>query len=260
MLRIMDIRMDQGMEWFEEISPSHTSAVLILMSYGKCVYWIDNEKVIAEKGDLLLIPPAATYYGKGIPTIVHEKFVITFEITDRVGCLPLLQRKRWLKSKTGLYEFMLERIRRSYSEWNDQEAYSAIRGQAIVLEALALWNRELDQSPVSSEILHHAERMKTYIQEHYRQKVTKEELGDCISKSPNYAATVFRRATGQTISEYVHAVRMKSAVYLLRDSLLTVSEISELLGYRDVSYFQRTFKRIYAKPPSAYMKERPNRS
>lgn len=260
MLRIIDIRLDQGMEWFEEISPSSTSAVLILMSYGKCVYWIDNEKVIAEKGDLLLIPPATAYYGKGIPTVVHEKYVIAMEITDREGCLPLLQRKRWLKSKTGFYEFMLERIRRSYAEWKDQEAYSAIRGQAIVLEVLALWNREIDQSPVSSEIVRHAERMKTYIQEHYRQKVTKEELGDCIAKSPNYAAAVFRRATGQTISEYVHAVRMKSAVYLLRDSLLTVSEISEQLGYRDVSYFQRTFKRIYAQPPSAYMKERPNRA
>jgi AraC family transcriptional regulator of arabinose operon len=232
---------------------------LVLVSYGKCVFWIDQEKVIVEKGDLLLIPAKTAYYGKGIPTVVHEKYVITFELTvlEAIG-LPILRRSKWLRAKTGLYEFMLERIRRWFTEWEEQEAYSLIRGQAITLEVLALWNRELDGASVSTEIQKHAERMKLFIQDHYREKVTKEELGECISKSPNYAASVFRKVTGQTISEYVHAVRMKSALYLLRDSLLTVGEISELLGYRDVSYFQRTFKRINAKTPSEYLKERPS--
>lgn len=257
MLQVVDIRRDQGMDWYEQCGEKLEKAFFILVSYGKCVYWINHEKVILEKGDLLLIPPNTSFYGKGIPTIVHEKYVMIFEgIEQQTYGLPILQRVKWLKAKTGLYEFMLERIRRSYSEWVEQEAYSGIRGQAILLEVLALWNRELDGAVISSKIQRHAERMKAFIQKHYRERVTKEELGDCISKSPNYAASVFRRVTGQTISEYVHTVRMKSAVYLLRDSLLTVGEISELLGYRDVSYFQRMFKRIYAKTPSEYLKER----
>ncbi len=257
MLQIVDIRRDQGMDWYEQCDENLDKAFFILVSYGKCVYWINHEKVIVEKGDLLLIPPNTVYYAKGIPTVVHEKYVIVFEGMEKETYgLPILQRKEWLKAKTGLYEFILERIRRSYTEWEEQEAYSGIRGQAVLLEMLALWNRELDGAVVSSEIQRHSERMKVFIQEHYREKVTKEVLGECISKSPNYAASVFRRVTGQTISEYVHAVRMKSAVYLLRDSLLTVGEISELLGYRDVSYFQRLFKRMYAKTPSEYLKER----
>lgn len=259
-MNLINIRMDQGMEWYEQVDSNPSPAALILVNYGRCVYWIDNEKVIAEKGDLLLIPPNTYYYGKSIPTVVHEKYVMTFHISALADHLPLLQRQRWVKAKTGLYEFVLERIRRGYGEWIENEMYSTIRGQAILLDVLALWNRELDQAPVSPEILKHGERMKTYIQDHYREKVTKEELGDCIGKTPNYAAAVFRRTTGQTISEYVHAIRMKSAIYLLRDSLLTVSEISQLLGYRDVSYFQRTFKRIHATTPSDYMKERSSTS
>lgn len=265
MLSLVNLRMDQGVEWFEERPAGVPRALLVLVSYGKCVYWIEHEKVIAEKGDLLLIPPNTAYYGKSIPTVVHEKYVAVVEVesagpgrseASAAGALPLLHIKRWVKAKTGLYDYMLERIRRCFSEWTDQEAYAAVRGQAIVLELFALWNRELDGAPASSDLTRLAERMKAYIQEHYRSKITKEELGACIGRSPNYAATVFRRITGQTISEYVHAVRMKSAVFLLRDSLLTVAEISEMLGYRDVSYFQRTFKRIYASTPSAYMKER----
>ncbi|MNG21412.1 HTH-type transcriptional activator RhaR [compost metagenome] len=84
--------------------------------------------------------------------------------------------------------------------------------------------------------------------------MTKEELGACINRTPNYAASLFRRATGQTISEAVHAARMKTAVYMLTDSLLTVAEISDYLGYRDVSYFQRVFKRTTGRTPSSYAK------
>ncbi|WP_127578990.1 helix-turn-helix domain-containing protein [Paenibacillus koleovorans] len=272
MLRLTEFRNDQGMEWFEE---SHRHAVeagvslgtsagagggryaLVLVSYGKCVYWIDQEKVILEKGDLLLLPPTAGFYGKSIPTIMHEKYVLAFEVSDpeRLG-LPLVLRRFWLKSKSGLYEYMLDRVRRGYTEWEERERYADVRAASIVLELLALWNRELDEQRVESEVYRHAERMKSYIQERYREKITKDELGDWISRSPNYAAAIFRQATGQTISEFVHAVRMKRAVYLLRDSLLTVAEIAEWLGYKDVSYFQRTFKRLMGATPSFYMKER----
>lgn len=82
--------------------------------------------------------------------------------------------------------------------------------------------------------------------------MTKETLADVVGRSPNYAATIFRQVTGQTISDYTHGVRVKTAMYMLEESLLTVEDIADFLGYSDVSYFTRTFKRIAGMPPSAY--------
>ncbi|WP_068775734.1 AraC family transcriptional regulator [Paenibacillus sp. FJAT-26967] len=259
MLTIRDIRHDRGTDWYvDNTSVAEQEVALILVTYGKCIYWIEGDKVILEKGDLLLLPSSLAFYAKSIPTILHDKYVLTLRL-DQPLALPLLNLTSWITMKTGMLEFVLERVRRAYTEWLEKDAYADIRSSAIVTEVIALLNREHDNGPVTPQIEKHAQRMKLYIQTNYREKVTKEELGACISTSPNYAAMLFRRVTGQTISDYVHSVRIKKAVYMLIDSLLTVSEIAEFLGYQDVSYFQRVFKKMTGKTPSAYTKERNHR-
>lgn len=234
----------------------HTNeAALILVSYGTVVYWIENEKVIAEKGDLLYIPPNQAYYGKCVPTVFHEKFVVAITLSA-APVLPLLQRQTWVKSRIGMYDMLLARMKHLHAEWLEQAEYANIIAQSVVTEWLAVWNREWNKGPAMADTNQQVERMKHYIFNHYREKITKEELGSYIQKSPNYAATLFRRVTGQTISTFVHDTRMKKAIYLLIDSMLTVGEVAEFVGYRDVSYFQRLFKRFTGRTPTFYMKER----
>lgn len=257
MLIFHGIRRDRGTDWFEERDAAASASALIIVSYGKCLYWIDHQKVLLEKGDLLFIPEHTAYYGKSIPTVFHEKYAFSFAAAPGAEKLSLLRQRPWLKCRTGLYDLLLERCKTIWTEWADGAPYADVRGQAILTEMLALWNREWDQGPVGAELQLQAERMKSYIQANYRNRLTKEELGACIGKSPNYAARLFRRVTGQTIGEYVHAVRMKAAVYMLQESMLTVGEISELLGYRDASYFHRIFKRTTGATPAEFMKERP---
>ncbi|WP_311772823.1 helix-turn-helix transcriptional regulator [Cohnella xylanilytica] len=256
-IRLREVRHDRVMEWFEEESGDSLLFTLVLLNYGKCVYWLGADKVIAEKGDALLIPAGMAYYAKSIPSVFHEKYVAKFAAAGAgLEELPWLTDRQWRKLKPAMFEWAASRFRTIAEEWADRTAYAGLRGSAIALELLVLWNREWSSGPVTAAVDYHAQRMKDYILEHYREKITKETLGDHIGRSPNYAAALFRRATGQTISEYVHATRIKKAVYLLSDSLLTVGEIADLLGYPDVSYFHRLFKRATGKNPSDYMKDR----
>ncbi|GFN30028.1 AraC family transcriptional regulator [Paenibacillus xylaniclasticus] len=258
MLKLLDMNMDQSMNWYGNSKGTKTEAAysLVLVSYGKCVYWIGGDKLILEKGDVLLIPPDADYYGKTVPTVFHEKLVIRFK-TEQLPLekqLPLLLTKPFAHGRPGRFEWMLERLREAYAEWTDKAPYADIRGSAVITELLALWNREYDQAPMAQGTQKLVDKMKQYIQQYHRERITKVELGACINRTPNYAASLFRRATGQTISEAVHAARMKTAIYMLTDSLLTVAEISDYLGYRDVSYFQRVFKRTTGRTPASYTK------
>jgi len=257
MLKFLDMNMDRGMNWYGNFKGTDTEGAysLVIVSYGKCVYWIGGDKLILEKGDVLLIPPGTDFYGKTVPTVFHEKLVVRFRAEQPlVQELSLLHRPGFAHGRPGRFEWMLERLRDVYAEWTDRTAYADIRGSAVVTELLALWNREFEQAPMAQSTQKLVDKMKQYIQQYHRDKVTKDELGACINRTPNYAASLFRRATGQTISEAVHAARMKTAVYMLTDSLLTVAEISDYLGYRDVSYFQRVFKRTTGRTPSSYAK------
>jgi hypothetical protein len=123
-LMIDEVKQISGMElYLDNAEAEDTQYHLMFITFGKCVFWIEHSKVIAQKGDLLLIPGRTPYYAKSIPTVFHSQTRILF--------------------------------------------------------------------------------------------------------------------TGQTISEYVHRIRVKTAQYILGESELTVSEISECLGYSYASYFHR---------------------
>jgi AraC family transcriptional regulator of arabinose operon len=257
MLTVEKISFDRGMGWYGDSKENADLSLFIVMTYGKCLFRINGKKVIAEKGDFLYVPAGSDYYGKSVPTVFHEKLVYFLKIHVNYVTLPLLQKGIGVAAKAGCFDYSVERLRSAAKEWEEDAPYASVRNASVIMETLVLWSRELDRGEPSDICIQHTEKMKAFIGSGYREKVTKELLGDCIGRSPNYAASLFRRMTGQTISEYVHAVRMRTAVYMLTESLLSITEISEYLGYTDVSYFQRLFKRQFGVPPSHYLKERP---
>ncbi|MCD7855398.1 MAG: helix-turn-helix domain-containing protein [Clostridiales bacterium] len=67
-----------------------------------------------------------------------------------------------------------------------------------------------------------------------------------------YLSTVFTAHTKIRFVDYVTVVKMKRAAYLLQKTKLKITDISERLGYKDMGYFSRLFKKEYEVPPSEY--------
>lgn len=256
MLIIENVRKDSGMDWEEE---KNEDFYFCLVTYGRCVYWINGEKIIVNKGEALLIPKGFLFYWKNIPTVFHSKYVVMFKLLrhDEYPNLPILDSDTYIHLKVGCYDLIHDKNKTIFSQWTEKVEYYDIFTSALLIEILTYLNRELDRGKIAPEKQRNVELMKRYIQDHYRNKITKEVLADVIRKSPNYAATLFSSITGQTISGYVHSLRIKTAIYMLTESQLTVAEISEFLGYRDVSYFNRVFKQLTGRAPSEYFSERP---
>lgn len=256
MVTPIEVRQIGGADWYEEAEDVKTAWRLSLVTYGKCVYWVNGDKQIMEKGELLLIPAGVSYYGKSIPTVTHTQIVVQWAEGASLG-LSVLEREDPLKHKLGCYELIHERLNLIHHQWQERPSYYGTMIEALLTEVLIYISRELDRGVIPSGQHLHAERMKSYIERHYREKITKEDLGDAIGKTPNYAASLFKRVTGQTISQYVHAQRMKRAAYLLTESQLTVQEIAVFLGYQDLSYFYRVYKRATGSAPSDLLQDRP---
>ncbi|CAM4377748.1 AraC family transcriptional regulator [Paenibacillus alkaliterrae] len=252
MLAITGVHQDNGADGYEEGMGERRSFHLALVTYGKCVYWVNQEKLILEKGDLLLVPDNVSYYGKSIPTVVHTKYVVNFRKPAGEAALPILRLQEPIRQKLGCYEVIHERLRAIQNQWKERPSYFEMMAEALLTEVLIYFNQELDRGHIPAEKHRRVDSMKQYIATHYRAKVTKEELGDVIKTTPNYAATLFKTVTNQTISEYVHNQRVKTAIYMLTESQLTICEIADYLGYNDVSYFHRIFKRSTGRSPSDF--------
>lgn len=256
MAALTEVQQISGVDWYVTAGDEKKTWRLSLVTYGKCVYWVNGEKQIMEKGELLLIPPGVRYYGKSIPTLTHTQIVVEW-MEEAASGLSVIDRAEEVKYKPGCYELIQERLKLMQQQWQERPPYYVKLIEALLTEVLIYISRELDKGRIAPEKHRHVERMKSYIERHYREKITKEKMGDAVGITPNYAAALFKSVTGQTISQYVHAQRMKRAVYLLTESQLTIQEIAAFLGYQDLSYFYRVYKRISGGAPSDLLHERP---
>lgn len=91
-----------------------------------------------------------------------------------------------------------------------------------------------------------------YINNHKLKFIYSKDVASEIGVDRSYLSKIFSSETGQTITDYIHSVKMNFALRLMESNYYNLQEISELLGYRNYSYFSKLFKKIYLKSPSEY--------
>ncbi|GEL78421.1 helix-turn-helix domain-containing protein [Tenuibacillus multivorans] len=91
-----------------------------------------------------------------------------------------------------------------------------------------------------------------YIEDHYFEKVSLHRLADQVGKNKYYLSHLFKRETGQSMSEYIQKVRIENAKHLIETTEKSMQEIGYLVGYEDQSYFSRMFKKWNSMSPNAY--------
>jgi AraC-like DNA-binding protein len=78
------------------------------------------------------------------------------------------------------------------------------------------------------------------------------ELAQEAGYSPDHFARIFKQTIGISPQAYVIRVRIDRAKQLLVESSLSISQIADVLGYEDLYFFSRQFKRKTGKTPRAY--------
>lgn len=85
--------------------------------------------------------------------------------------------------------------------------------------------------------------------------VTLEKLSDVFHYSPTYISRILKTETGKSFSETLKDYRLSRACNFLKNSNISADAISEIIGYSNVSYFYKIFKRELHMNPSEYRKK-----
>jgi AraC family transcriptional regulator len=78
------------------------------------------------------------------------------------------------------------------------------------------------------------------------------DLASLCGIGPRHLMRAFKQGTGQTITEYVEAARLRRAIQLLSDTDLPLGEVARQVGFAAQSGFSHAFRRAVGEPPSAF--------
>lgn len=96
-----------------------------------------------------------------------------------------------------------------------------------------------------------ADRILQYMSEHIG-TVSLKNIANEFSYHPNYISSVIRKEFGKTFSEILLEQRMDRAAVLLKNTQLSVEEISLMLGYSNSSNFHKAFRNYFGCSPREY--------
>lgn len=96
--------------------------------------------------------------------------------------------------------------------------------------------------------------IKAYLEDHYPQDITLQNLAEDFNYSKDYITKIFRQEEGCGPFEYLAEYRVKQSCILLGDARLSVGEIASMTGFNSISYFSKTFRKLMGKSPKEYRK------
>lgn len=95
---------------------------------------------------------------------------------------------------------------------------------------------------------------RSYVQKHYQKRITLEDVAGIVFLNPAYFSVLFKKETGMNFLDYITDVRMKNARRLLSTQKLNISEVADMVGYKDPKYFSKQFYKTYGIRPQDYKK------
>jgi transcriptional regulator GlxA family with amidase domain len=95
-------------------------------------------------------------------------------------------------------------------------------------------------------------KAQVYIENNYQEKITIDQLASILALSRRNLERRFKKATSNSIIEYIQRVRIEAAKISLESSRESVTEVMYRVGYTDSKAFRDIFKRITGLSPMQY--------
>ncbi len=107
-------------------------------------------------------------------------------------------------------------------------------------------------SPAKDEI----DFILSYIDEHYAEDITLNQLADLVHFSPSHLSRLFHAKTEMTLRTYLRKKRIDQALLLLRTTQKSTTDIAVECGFGNLSHFYRVFRTETGRTPTQIRTEK----
>lgn len=209
---------------------------MTLVFRGRLIYTANDQRLTVEAGDIILMPPGTVRTRAALSEPVHY-VSFNFNSDDKID-LPLLIKG----GATAEIRALFGAFTPSHLPDERRAEQKAACIASYILEVLT------EMKDRESHNLH-VNRAVDFVNSHIKEKIGLSEIAEHLHLSREYTAFLFKREMGMTVSEYVNRKRLALARDMIREGGLSLSEVSEAVGYESYGYFSRLFKKRYGITP-----------
>jgi len=150
-----------------------------------------------------------------------------------------------LKYTAGDSKKIIDLIHHAQSEFNNVKSFDELVTAVEHRIRDIIWSNNASLDNYSEYI----KQAIIYTNEHYQTIEKVSEVSKMLNLNTEYFCRLFKREVGMTYVTYLTNIRMEKAMHLIKYSNIKICEIARLVGYNNISYFSKLFKRTYGKNP-----------
>lgn len=229
---------------------SYDSFLIVYMKKGQCIVTTNNQTYTAQENQVIVLDcykPHSYHTATGWESEwIHFDGIAArayFQmITEDSG--PVITLRDSYRFEKYLHKiYLLFRENASIKEALVSQYITNILTELLVSRDNS--SGHLEQTDIIEETT-------AYMNEHLTEPLTLDDLASRASLSPYYFTRLFKKETGFTPHEYLIAMRINSAKFLLKTTSASIKEICFLTGFASESSFCTTFKKWVHMTPSIY--------
>ncbi|MEK5037380.1 ABC transporter substrate-binding protein [Sporosarcina sp. FSL K6-3457] len=221
---------------------------IVIVWGGKGIVSLNEQQYVISQGSVLLWDAPQGGEWTCTPHVPLQGILIGYRILTTEG-----SKQGGLGSKDSLYHCSSEIIRLSgklESAWKQPSKREPFRIQQLFIELLVrLYDEREGQSQPTSPWM---EQVIHYIDAHFHEDLTREQMSELAQVSPEHFSRTFRMYTGQTFSAYLAMLRIRSAQQRLLYEMPKLESLAQEVGYKEGTYLSRKFKQLVGVSPTAY--------
>lgn len=250
----------------------HNEYEIYYLLEGEIYYFIDNQTYYVKKGSMIFINRNQIHKTAAAKKYYHDRILIhlseeemgpLFELMSDIdidtfflkynGVLELNDTgQKYIES---LLMEVMEEMKKKHTSY---EFLIKTKLAELLIFAIRCKNGEnktLEVETVKTEKHKKIHEIAEFIAENCSDKISLDELSKHFFVSKCYLSRIYKEVTGFTVNEYINIVRIKKAQSLLENTDHTITEISEMVGYDSITYFEKVFKKYIEKSPLKYRKK-----
>lgn len=221
---------------------------------GSGIYTYNNEQFPINKGDAYILTPSFFHGFKA--SVPVELINISFDeqyLTEDMRMFLYAQDS--VKNCSFVSEDYNRFVMASKLLLHEIEFGGPCIGQLLeyILSRFSIRDKKQSKRLVSREHLSGINNAISYMELHFREKLSLTKLSKLSGYNPTYFSELYRKTTGETYIERLKKLRINYAKMLLSNGM-PVSDACFLSGFTSLSNFLTTFKQLCGITPSEYRK------